>query len=175
MGTQILIAVVLALAALLGYAATRPDEFAVSRSLRIAAPPERLFAHINDLRAMNRWNPFVQQDPELKGDYAGPASGPGASYTFEGRKSGSGRIAITEAQAPSQVTMQLDMTAPMEGHNRILFTLRPVDGQTEVTWAMSGRTNFVSKLIGVFVNVDRMVGGHFDKGLQQLKALAEQP
>ena len=173
MGITILVVVALALAALLAYAATRPGDFVVSRSLRIAAAPERVFTHINDLRAMNRWNPFVQQDPALQGDYSGPATGPGAAYSFKGRKAGAGRIAITEAQAPAQVVMQLDMSAPMEGHNRIQFTLRPVDGQTEVTWAMSGRTNFVSKLIGVFFSMDRMIGGHFDNGLQQLKTLAE--
>jgi uncharacterized protein YndB with AHSA1/START domain len=173
MGITLLIAVALALALLLAYAATRPSDFVVSRSLQIAAPPERLFTHINDLRAMNRWNPFVQQDPDLQGEYSGPDAGAGAAYSFKGRKAGAGRIAITGATAPSQVLMQLDMSAPMEGHNRIEFTLRPVGGHTEVTWAMSGCANFISKLVCLFVSMDRMVGSQFDKGLQQLKALAE--
>jgi hypothetical protein len=170
----VVIVIAVALAVLLLLAARQPDEFSVSRSLRIAATPELLFSHINDLRAMNRWNPFVQQDPNLQGTYSEPASGPGASYTFKGRRAGSGRIGITGGQPPSQVLMQLDMTAPMEGHNRIEFTLKPVDaGQTEVTWAMSGCGNFISKVMCVFFSMDKMVGKPFEQGLQQLKTLAE--
>ena len=164
----------LAVLALLIYASRQPDEFMVSRSLRMQATPELLFSHINDLRAMNRWNPFVQQDPNLQGEYSEPASGPGASYSFKGRKAGSGRISITGAQPPSQVLMQLDMSSPMEGHNRIEFSLKPVDaGQTEVTWAMSGCGNFISKVMCVFFSMDKMVGKPFEQGLQQLKTLAE--
>ena len=174
MGTTVVIFIAVALAVLLLLAARQPDTFAVSRSLRIGATPELLFSHINDLRAMNRWNPFVQQDPGLQGSYSEPAGGPGARYTFQGRKAGTGAISITSTRPPSQVLMELSMTKPMACANRIEFTLQPVaGGQTEVTWGMSGRAIFLSKVICVFMSMDKMVGKPFEQGLQQLKAIAE--
>ena len=109
---------VLIVAAVLLIAARQPDTSRVQRSARIAAPAERIFPMINDLRLMNGWNPFVKKDPNLKGTYTGPAGGPGATYDFQGNKEvGTGRIQIVEAVSPSRVTMKLDMTAPMQAHN----------------------------------------------------------
>lgn len=169
-------AIGLALAALLIYAATRPDQFRIERSLRIAAPPERIFPLINDLHGFNTWNPFARKDPNLQDSYDGPANGPGARYAWQGNKNvGRGSMEILNATASSQVAMRLDFTEPFEAHNLVDFTLTPEGGATTVTWAMHGPAPFISKLMGIFFPMERMVGPDFEAGLATLKTLAEKP
>jgi hypothetical protein len=166
-----------AFAALLLYAVTRPGEFRVQRSVRVQAPPERIHALINDLRRFNTWNPYAKKDPAMKGSHRGAAQGPGAAFDFEGGKSGSGRIEIVAPASPTGVSMKLDMTAPFACHNLIDFSLVPqaAGDVTEVTWAMHGPSPFLSKVMGVFIDMDKMIGADFDAGLADLKALAERP
>jgi len=171
----ILIIAVLALAGLLLFAATRPDTFSLQRSIVIQAPPDKLHALINDLHQFNTWNPYDKKDPAMQGSYRGPAAGPGARYEFKGNKEvGEGSLEIT-ASTPAQVTMRLDMSAPMQASNTIDFTLVPRGSATatEVTWAMQGNCPFIAKLMGVFINMDAMIGRDFEAGLASLKTIAE--
>ncbi|AXL50782.1 polyketide cyclase [Paraburkholderia caffeinilytica] len=169
----ILIAVVAAVGLLLIYAATRPDNFRIERSVRIEAPPERIYGLIDDLHQFNRWNPFLRKDPAAQGTYSGTPSGKGARYAWQSEKVGVGQMEIVETAAPSNVTMNLDFIKPFEAHNIADFTLKPEAGATQVTWAMHGPSPYLSKLIAVFVSMDRMVGKDFEDGLGNLKTLAE--
>lgn len=167
-----------ALAALLLYAASKPGACQFARSIRIAAPPERIFPLIDDLRAMNAWNPFVKVDPNIKLAYSGPARGVGAVNTFEGNgKVGSGQAEIVESIAPTKLVMALRMDRPMKCRNRVEFTLAPqpngADVATDVTWTMSGPQPFIGKLMSIFISMDKMVGGAFEAGLADLKSRAE--
>ena len=164
---------VLLIAGVLVYAATRPDSFAIQRSARIAAPAERLFALINDVQAFNTWNPFALKDPAIRLHYEGVPAGPGAAYTWEGEKVGSGRLEITEATPASRVAMQLAFEKPMKATNRIEFTLQPDGAATRVTWAMTGPMPYLSKLMTTFFSMEKMVGPDFEAGLANLKAAAE--
>lgn len=172
----VLLIVVAAIALLLIVAATRPDTFAVERSTTIAAPAEKLFPLINDMHQFNTWNPYARKDPAMKAEYSGAAAGPGAVFDFQGNKDvGKGRISVTGATEPSLVTMQLDMWEPFEGHNTVNFILAPDGAGTRVTWAMHGPSAFITKLMGLFFNMDQMIGKDFEAGLANLKALAEKP
>lgn len=163
-----------ALALLLIYAATRPDSFRIERRIRIQAPPEKIHPLIADLRQFNRWNPYEKKDPAIKGEYSAATAGPGARYAWESKEVGTGSLEIVESVAPQRVAMQLDFIKPFEAHNRALFDVAPVPGGgSEVVWAMEGPSPFVSKLMGVVFNMDKMVGGDFEKGLADLKTLAE--
>lgn len=164
---------VLATAVVAALASQRPDTFSVARSTVIAAPAEKIFPLINDVHAFNTWNPYNHKDPAIKGSYSGPASGPGAHYDFESKKSGSGFFEITQARAPSQLQMRLLMTAPFKADNVITFTLLPQGAQTSVTWAMAGPAPFISKFMGVIFNMDKMIGKDFADGLAALKSKAE--
>jgi hypothetical protein len=166
------LAAAVALVLLLLYAATRPDSFRVVRSTTVQAPPARLHALINDLHQFNNWNPFTRKDPKMRGNYHGAAAGPGAAYDFEGGKSGSGSIRIVDS-APTEVAMELLMVKPMQARNQVLFTLAPRGAATEVTWAMEGASPFIGKLLGVFIDMDRMIGRDFEAGLADLKLQAE--
>lgn len=169
----ILIVLAVLLAGLLLFPLTRPDTFTVQRSRQIQAPPEKLHALINDMRAFNRWNPYDKKDPAMQSSYSGPAAGPGARYAFKGNgEVGEGSLTIT-ASTPLQVGMRLDMSTPMEAHNDITFTLVPKAGGTEVTWAMRGNSPYIAKLMGLIFNMDAMIGRDFEAGLASLQQLAE--
>lgn len=163
-----------AVLALLAYAATRPDEFRVERTARIAAPADKLWPLIGELRAFNRWNPYERKDPLVKGAYSGPERGVGSRYDWDGKEVGSGSLEITAQQPGRAVQMKLDFVKPFEAHNHAEFALQPLpDGATEVRWTLHGPANFMSKLMGVFINMDKMVGRDFEDGLQNLRELAE--
>jgi uncharacterized protein YndB with AHSA1/START domain len=165
---------VLAIIGLLVYAASFSNTFQVQRSLRINASPEKIFPLINNMRGMNTWNPFAEADPEIKITYTGPESGKGARYQWTGNnKVGEGSIEITDVSEPSRVALKLDMLKPMEGHNTVVFTLVPNGNGTDVTWAMTGERPYIGKVMDAVFNMDRMVGGQFEKGLAKLKAIAE--
>lgn len=169
----ILITVVAAVGLLLVYAPTRPDNFRIERSVRIKAPPERVYGLIDDLHQFNRWNPFLRKDPATQGTYSGTQGGKGARYAWQSEKIGVGQMEIVDTAAPSSVTMNLDFIKSFEAHNIAEFELKPEAGETQVTWAMHGPAPFLSKLMQVFVSMDRMVGKDFEDGLSNLKTLAE--
>ncbi len=168
------VVIVLIVAAVGLFAFTRPDTFRVKRAAAIKAPPERIFPFINDFKRWGAWSPYENKDPNLKRSYGGAPAGKGATYAWEGNKDvGAGRMEIVEASVPGRVAIKLDFTRPFEAHNRVVFTMVPAGDATEVTWDMQGPANYLSKLIGIFINMDRMVGKDFEVGLANLKAAAE--
>ena len=168
--------VVLAIAIVLVLAWTKPDSFRVQRQITIQAPPEKVFALINDLHQWQAWSPWEKKDPAMQRTHSGAASGKGAAYAWSGNKNvGSGRMEIIESVPPSSVRIQLDFITPFEGHNTAEFTLQPPAAGTSVTWAMYGPTPFISKLMQVFLSFDKMIGDDFQAGLDSMKALAERP
>jgi hypothetical protein len=171
---KIAFVVVVAVAAVLALAATKPDTFQVERSVSINAPPEKIFPLIDDLHNWTAWSPWEKKDPAMKRTYSGAARGKGAAYAWEGNKDvGMGRMEIAEASPTSKVTINLDFVKPFEAHNIVDFTLEPKGGTTNVTWAMHGPSPFFSKVLHVFLSMDKMVGKDFEAGLANLKAAAE--
>ncbi|WP_375458687.1 SRPBCC family protein [uncultured Enterovirga sp.] len=174
--TLILLLIGAGIVAVLALAATRPDTFQVRRQATIAASPDRIFPLIADLRRWQPWSPYERKDPGMKRGYRGPAEGPGSIYEWEGDKNvGAGRIELTDVTAPRRVAMKLDMLKPFEAQNQVEFLLEPVSGGTEVTWVMRGEVPYFAKIIHLFFNMDRMVGGDFEAGLANLRQIAESP
>jgi hypothetical protein len=147
--------------------------FHISRSTEIAAPPERIHALLNDFHEWQKWSPWEDLDPAMSRDYSGPESGVGATYAWEGnRKAGSGKMRILESE-PTHVAVDLEFAAPMRAHNRVDFTLTPAGANTGVEWVMTGPQNTVMRLMSRFWSMDKMVGPDFERGLAQLKRVAE--
>jgi uncharacterized protein YndB with AHSA1/START domain len=170
----ILIALAVLIAAVLGLAVTKPDTFRVQRAVTIKAPPEKIFAVINDFHNWTSWSPWEKLDPAMKRTHSGAASGKGAIYEWQGNsKVGEGRMEILDTTAPSKIAIKLDFIKPFEGHNTAEYTLVPQGEMTNVTWAMYGPTPFISKLMQVFISFDKMIGKDFEEGLANLKAVAE--
>lgn len=170
----VLAVLVFAVAGVLLYAATKPDTFQVQRRTTISAPPEKVFALIEDFRRWREWSPWEKLDPAMARLYTGAERGVGAVYDWRGNKDvGEGRMEITEAAAPGKLLIKLDFIEPFPANNMAEFVLVPKDGGTEVTWTMRGPSPYLTKLMDTVVGMDRMVGGDFETGLANLKAAAE--
>lgn len=170
---KILLAVVIVVSVFTIVVATRPSYFRVERSVTIAAPAATIFPHVNSSRAWEAWSPWPKLDPKMKVAYAGPAAGVGSSTLFESKKAGTGSSTIVESREPDSIRFRLDMTKPFAGTNDVLFTFKPDGARTVVTWEMTGESNVMTKIVGLFVSCERMVGGEFEKGLNDLKTLVE--
>ncbi len=170
----VLILVFVLLAALLFYIATRPANFRIERSIRIGAPREKLFALVSDLHGFDAWSPWAALDPAMQKRFSGAQSGQGAVYEWQGNnKVGQGRMEIIDAVEPARVVIKLDFLKPFEAHNTAEYVLAEAADGTEFTWLMHGPNSFMSKFMGLFFSMDKMVGAQFEQGLASLKVLAE--
>jgi uncharacterized protein YndB with AHSA1/START domain len=170
----IAVIIVVLLAALLAYAATKPDSFAVRRTATVKAPPEKIFPLINDYHNWGSWSPYEKLDPNMKKTLSGAAKGEGAIYEWDGNnKAGKGRMEITDSVPSSKVTIKLDFSKPIEGHNLAEFILEPNGDSTKVTWATSGPTPYIAKVMSVFFDMNKLIGKEFETGLANLKTVAE--
>ncbi len=155
-------------------AALKPDNFRVQRQASIKASPDTIFPFINDLHKWTAWSPFEKLDPVMKRAFSGAEAGKGAVYAWDGNsRAGTGSMEITDTSPPSRLTMALNFTKPFKNNCVVDFTLEPQGDSTVVTWAMVGPTPFVSKIVHVLVNMDKMIGKSFDEGLANLKAVVE--
>lgn len=170
----ILIIVIILIAAVLIYAATKPDMFRIERAASINAPPDKVFGFINDFHQWVAWSPWEKLDPALKRTHSGSVQGQGAVYEWDGNKDvGTGRMEVLESTPPSKIRIKLDFLKPFEAHNTAEFSLEGKGNSTTVTWAMYGPRPYMMKVMGMVMNMDKMVGGQFETGLANLKAIAE--
>jgi hypothetical protein len=169
---KILIALAVLLVVFVIIVAMRPDDFRVSRSATIPAPATAVFEQVNDLHKFQDWSPWAKIDPNCKVTYDGPPAGVGTSFAWAGNKEvGEGRMTVIETRPGELVRFKLEFLKPFEATNTADFNFKPTGNQTEVTWSMSGKNNFMFKAVGLFMGCDKMVGPDFEKGLANLKAL----
>jgi len=174
MFSTILTVLVIIIAAVLVYAATRPNDFVVTRTATIKAAPEAIFPLINDFSRWPAWSPYEKLDPDMKRTLSGAQSGKGATYAWEGNgKAGKGRMEIVSSVPSSQVALKLDFEKPFRANNSVDFTLTPSGDTTAVSWAMRGSRPFIAKLLGLFMNFDTLIGRDFETGLANLKRNTE--
>lgn len=152
----------------------RPSDFRVERSATMRAPAHAVFTQVNDLQNWRAWSPWEKLDPALKRTYEGPQAGTGAIYAWQGNKDvGEGRMTIVESRPAELVRIRLEFFKPFAATNDVHFRFQPQGENTMVTWTMTGQNNFFAKVIGLFINMDRMVGGMFERGLAQMKSVVE--
>ena len=166
---KIAIGVVVVAGALAAYVATRPAEYRIERSRTVVAPPEAVHAHVNDFRKWTEWSPWEQKDPGLKRSYAGAPAGTGAVYAWSGNKEvGEGRMTITDSRPGQSVTIKLEFLKPFAATSIAQFDFVPSGPGTSITWSMSGRRGFEEKAFSAVADVDKLIGGEFEKGLAAL-------
>lgn len=165
---------VVAIGGLCAFAATKPDEMAISRSIAVNATPDQLYPLIANFRNWRGWSPWDNIDPNLERNYAGAEQGVGATYAWKGNKQvGTGEMTILEATPPSRILIKLHFIAPWETTNTTEFTIKAVGAQTEVGWHMRGPSPFMVKLMGIFFNMEKAIGKDFESGLTAMKRTAE--
>lgn len=165
--------ILLAVAVILILAMTKPDEMRIERSTVINADAATVFGHINNLKKEHEWDPWVEMDPNAKYEFNGPEEGEGASLSWEGKKTGKGTMTITKSVPNSLVESRLDFYKPMTNTSMAEFRLEADNDNTKVTWLMYGPVNFKGKVASVFMNCEKMVGGQFEQGLNNLKKVVE--
>lgn len=171
---KILIIIAVAIGGFLTYVALKPGACNISREIVIKATPEVLFPFINNSRKMNDWMPWQDSDPGVKMQYSGPDEGVGSKSSWDSPgKMGTGNAIVIESVQNRSVKTQLTYTKPMEMAQLAEVSLTPVDGGTKVKWSVDGHNGFMFRLMGVIMNVEKMVGDEFDKGLSKLKIAAE--
>jgi uncharacterized protein YndB with AHSA1/START domain len=171
---KIAIGVVVLVLIVLGLALMQPDSFRVQRVATIKAPPEKIMPLISDFHNWPQWSPWEKLDPSMNRQYSGAPKDVGAVYAWYGNKDvGSGRMEITGMTPPNKVSINLVFLEPFESHCVTDFTLEGKGENTTVTWTMSGPSNFMTKLMGVFTSMDSMIGKDFEAGLASMKAAAE--
>jgi uncharacterized protein YndB with AHSA1/START domain len=171
---KIVVALVAVVAAFAAFVALQPSEYRVVRSATIAAPAPEIFAQVNDFHKWEAWSPWAKLDPNAKTTFDGASAGEGAIFAWAGNSNvGEGSMTVTESRPAERIRIRLDFVQPMAGTSTAEFTFRPEGNRTAVTWAMFGQNNFLSRAICLFMNQDKMIGDHFEKGLENLKALTE--
>lgn len=166
--------ILLLVGAFVGYASTKPDVFIVERSLVINAPAEKIFPHINNLHSWQAWSPYEEKDPKMKRSFSGAEVGKGSKYAWDGNDDvGAGNMEIVESEAPNKVNMRLEFIKPFKGVNDVEFALTPQGEGTNVRWKMSGPNPLMCKVMQTIMDLDKMCGDDFKKGLTKLKALTE--
>lgn len=171
---KIFLALALIVAVFAAVIAMQPSEFRIERSIAVSAPPAEVFAEVDDLHNWEAWSPWLEADPQAKTEYEGASSGTGAIFKWSGNSNvGEGSMTITESRPNELVRIKLQFLRPLAGESTAEFTFKPEGEQTEVAWSMFGHNNFMSKAIHMFIDMDAMIGGQFEKGLSKLKAVAE--
>ncbi|HYS94008.1 MAG TPA: SRPBCC family protein [Candidatus Acidoferrales bacterium] len=171
---KILIGLVVIVMVFVAIVALRPSEFRVERSAVVSAPPAVVFAQVNDLHKWEGWSPWVRLDPAARLGYDGPPAGAGAGFAWAGNyQVGEGHMTITESRPNELIRLRLEFLKPFAGTNTAEFAFSPQGEQTLGTWTMFGRQHFMSRAIGMFMSMDTMIGGMFEKGLAQMKSIAE--
>jgi hypothetical protein len=170
----VLIALAVIVALFLVVAAMQPSDFRIVRSAAIAAPAADVFAQVNDFHKWDAWSPWAKLDPAMKKTYDGAPAGAGAIYSWNGNSQvGEGRMTLLESRPNERIDIKLEFFRPFAATNSAEFTFKPDGNQTVVTWAMEGKRPFMIKAMSLFMSMDKMLGGQFEKGLAQMKALVE--
>jgi hypothetical protein len=171
---KILIGLGALLALLLIVISLQPATFHVERSITMAAPPEAAFAQVNDLHAWGAWSPWEKLDPAMKRTYEGATAGVGAKYAWVGNEDvGEGRMTVEKSDPGKLVGIKLEFLKPFEATNSATFTFERTPEGNKTTWSMDGNNNFISKAMGLVMDMDKMIGPDFERGLASLKIAAE--
>ncbi len=170
---KILLGTVGILVVLCGIIAMQPSTYSVQRSATFKASPDVAFALVNDFHNWGGWSPWDKMDPSQKTTFEGAATGVGAKYGWSGNDQvGEGRMTIEKSE-PTEITVKLEFLKPFTATNTTTFTFVKTPEGNETTWAMSGHNNFVSKAFDLFLDMDKVVGDDFERGLRAMKAAAE--
>jgi uncharacterized protein YndB with AHSA1/START domain len=174
MVAKVLIGIAFLVFGFLGVVAVQPSRYRVARTTIIAAPAATVFAQVNDFQRWRAWNPWGKLDPAMKETFGGPPAGAGATYAWAGDKNvGEGRMTIVESRPNELVRLRLEFLKPFAATSAAEFTLVPDGDRTTVTWSMTGDVSFMAKAVHLFMNMDRMIGGNFEKGLADMKSVVE--
>ena len=152
-----------------------PRHATMSRSIEIAAPPAAIFPIVGDLRRFNEWSPWFGLDPKAAYTFTGPIDGVGQTLNWksDAPNVGNGAMSIVRLEPDKAVDLTIDFGD--QGTALAKVQLEPNGAGTKVTWGFESDLGFnpIARYFGLMI--DGMVGPDYEKGLANLKALAEKP
>jgi hypothetical protein len=170
----VLISLAVVVALFLVAVAMQPAKFQIQRSAVFSCSPPAAFSQVNDFHKWEAWSPWAKMDPACKNQFSGALAGTGAMFHWDGNKKvGEGKMTIVESKPSAFIRIKLEFLKPFVATNIAEFTFEPRGDQTAVNWSMTGERNFIFKAMCMFMNMDKIVGGEFEKGLADMKKLAE--
>jgi len=171
---KISLSLALILILFLAYVGMQSPKYEISRQIKIGASAEKIFPYLNNSKLAERWGPWLEVDPGAKMNYSGPEEGVGSRSDWDsGGQLGTGSATITESLPNERVGIKLEYTKPMVMSQYSEYIVQSSGGETTVIWKVRGENSFVGRMMCVFMNMDKHVGGMFEKGLANLKTLVE--
>jgi effector-binding domain-containing protein len=150
-----------------------PKDYEVKRSITIKAPATQVHDSLKSLRFFQKWAPWNELDPNMKITYKGTDGEVGSGYTWEGNKEvGKGEMELTKV-TENRIDNTVHFLEPWESTSGGYYLIEPAQGETKVTWGMTGTTPFPWNAMCVFMSMDKMIGKDFEKGLNKLKSVME--
>lgn len=148
-----------------------PSTVEVSRDVVINAPPDKIFPHVENLKAFNKWSPWAERDPESVIEYSGAEDGVGQVMTWDSKDMGQGSMKVVEVVDNSKLVTALDFG--QMGTASAQFELVPDAGGTKVTWSMKSElgNNPVARWFGPMLKSG--VAEQYEKGLAKLRVVTE--
>jgi hypothetical protein len=133
----ILIAIAAIIVVFVIVVAMRPDDFRVTRTATLSAPPAVVFAQVNDFHKWEAWSPWAKLDPACKNSYEGSAAGTGAIFSWSGNnKVGEGRMTTLESRSQNLIRIKIQFLRPFKAINTAEFTFQAQGNQMVMTWSM---------------------------------------
>ncbi len=174
--TKVLLGLLIIIAALFIYAASKPAGYKVERSIEISAPKAVVWQQISLWKNFNNWNPWAKMDTNAVYTYAGNDGQPGSSITWKGNKDmGSGSMKTTVVNAMQSLNADLHFVEPFESKAKIDLRMEGEDGMVKVTWGMSGEQGLIERFFFIFMgSMDKMIGQDYENGLKALKKVCEE-
>lgn len=150
-----------------------PTSFELKRSVTINQPAQLIWPYVSNLKMMDTWSPWTKKDPEMVNKFTGNDGQVGSVNYWNSEVVGEGEQEITKLDLYKRVETELRFMKPREDVNQAYIDLRPSGESTEVTWGLTGETPFPANVFMYFVDLEEMVGKEYEKGLTELKTLAE--
>ena len=149
-----------------------PTSYTVERSIVINAPPSRIHEYVGNLENWNSWEPWREEDPTIVITHGEKTKGVGASRSWVG-ESGDGALTFTKDSPTEGIAYDLVFDGGTYVCQSAMVYDPLEDGETKVTWTMSG--DMGTPVIGGYfaMMMNAMVGETFDKGLSNLKSTVE--
>jgi uncharacterized protein YndB with AHSA1/START domain len=171
---RILLGLAAVIVLILGIAAFQPSDYTIARETTINAPVEKIFPYLNNQKLAEKWGPWLEVDPQAKMNYSGPDAGVGAKASWDSSgQLGTGSATIVESVPNQRVGIALEYSRPMAQTQQSLYLVEPRGSQTMVRWQVQGKNTLPGRVMCLFMNMDKLVGGMFEKGLSNLKTLVE--
>lgn len=150
-------------------------DFRAEKEVVINKPKQDVFNYIKHLKNQNEYGVWAKKDPNIKQDYTGTDGTVGFTSSWKGNSEvGEGSQSITKIEEGQRMEMELHFIKPFDSRSPAWMTTEEVSPtQTKVKWGMSGNMVYPFNILGLFMNMNEMIGKDLQTGLDNMKNILE--